>query len=170
MDSCDRLFKGRSRVMKIPMPQRGRTLLLAGALVALTTACAQPLVPREASPQPVTLSSPGVLDERRVLAGEWEYEDSAVIELKLDEWGNGNYAWKEGRLETTALFGHTWQGMWFQKENDREGGFTVEFSPDFSEGEGRWWYSRIGTDHAPTQKGGTFHMTRKGSDAIPLDR
>ena len=48
--------------------------------------------------------------------------------------------------------------MWFQKENDRHGGFTVEFSPDFSEGEGRWWYSRIGSDTAPTKKGGSFHL------------
>jgi hypothetical protein len=48
--------------------------------------------------------------------------------------------------------------MWFQEENDRDGGFAVQFSPDFSEGEGQWWYSRIGTDHAPTQKGGTFHL------------
>jgi hypothetical protein len=51
--------------------------------------------------------------------------------------------------------------MWFQKENDRDGGFMVKFSPDFSEGEGHWWYSRIGTDHAPTQKGGTFHLSKK---------
>jgi hypothetical protein len=51
--------------------------------------------------------------------------------------------------------------MWYQKENDRDGGFKVEFSPDFSEGEGRWWYSRIGTDHAPTRGGGTFHLRKK---------
>lgn len=93
-----------------------------------------------------------------------------MVTLELDERGNGVYAWKEGRLETTALSNHTWQGMWFQKENDREGGFTVEFSEDFSEGEGRWWYSRIGPDHAPTQKGGTFHLTRKGSNAMSFAR
>ncbi|HSB45539.1 MAG TPA: hypothetical protein VLD60_11035 [Nitrospira sp.] len=152
------------------MPQSRPTLLLAGALVVLTTACAQPLVPRDASPQPPAPSSREVSDDRRLLAGEWEYEDSAVVTLELDERGNGVYAWKEGRLETTALSNHTWQGMWFQKENDREGGFTVEFSEDFSEGEGRWWYSRIGPDHAPTQKGGTFHLTRKGSNAMSFAR
>jgi hypothetical protein len=37
----------------------------------------------------------------------------------------------------------------------------VEFSPDFSEGEGRWWYSRIESDHAPLQKGGTFQLNKK---------
>jgi len=96
-----------------------------------------------------------------VLAGEWEYVDGAAVRLTLDEQGNGHYAWKDGRFETRTLIDHTWQGMWFQKENDREGGFTVEFSPDFSEGEGRWWVSRIGADHAPMQKGGTFHLSKK---------
>jgi hypothetical protein len=27
--------------------------------------------------------------------------------------------------------------MWFQEEIERDGGFTVEFVPDFSKGEGR---------------------------------
>ena len=103
-------------------------------------------------------SQPG---DRHVLAGEWEYEDGAVVLLTLDEQGNGAYDWKGGRFETQTLVGQTWHGMWFQKENDRDGGFTVEFSSDFSEGEGRWWYSRIGTDHAPTQKGGTFHLSKR---------
>jgi hypothetical protein len=96
-----------------------------------------------------------------VLAGEWEYVDGAAVRLALDEQGNGHYDWKDGRFETHSLIDHTWQGMWFQKENDREGGFTVKFSPDFSEGEGRWWVSRIGADQTPTQKGGTFHLSRK---------
>jgi hypothetical protein len=103
-------------------------------------------------------SQPG---DRHVLAGEWQYVDGAAVQLTLDEHGNGNYEWKDGRFETQTLIGHTWHGIWFQKENDRDGGFTVEFSPDFSEGEGRWWYSRIGTDHAPTQKGGMFHLSKK---------
>jgi hypothetical protein len=103
-------------------------------------------------------SQPG---DRHVLAGEWEYEDGAVVRLTLDEQGNGHYDWKDGRFGTHTLIGHTWHGKWFQKANDRDGGFTVELSPDFSEGEGRWWYSRIGADHAPTQKGGTFHLGKK---------
>jgi hypothetical protein len=109
---------------------------------------------------PSIVSQPG---DRHVLAGEWEYVsvDGAAVLLVLDEQGNGHYDWKDGRFETRTLIGHTWHGMWFQKENDRDGRITVEFSPDFSEGEGRWWYSRIGTDHAPTQKGGTFHLSKK---------
>jgi hypothetical protein len=104
------------------------------------------------------VSQPG---DRYILAGEWEYEDGAVVRLTLDEQGNGRYAWKDGRFETHSLIDHTWRGLWFQKENDRDGGFTVEFSPDFSEGEGRWWVSRIGADDAATQKGGTFHLSKK---------
>jgi hypothetical protein len=109
-------------------------------------------------------SQPG---DRHVLVGEWEYIDGAVDgaagRLTLDQQGNGHYNWKDGRFETHTLIGHTWRGMWFQKGNDRDGGFTVAFSPDFSKGEGCWWYSRIGADQAPTQKGGTFHLTKKPS-------
>jgi hypothetical protein len=137
----------------------GVPLLLACALLA--AACAKPAVHRAVcidSLPPSMGSQPG---DRHVLAGEWEYEDGAVVLLTLDEQGNGAYDWKGGRFETQTLIGQTWDGMWFQTENDRDGGFTVEFSSDFSEGEGRWWYSRIGTDHAPTQKGGTFHLSKR---------
>jgi hypothetical protein len=100
-----------------------------------------------------------------MLAGEWNYEDGAVVTLTLDAQGYGTYTWQEGRFETTTLNGRTWQGLWFQKENDREGGFIVELSPDYSEGEGRWWYTRVGSNRAPTGKGGTFHLSRKAPNA-----
>jgi hypothetical protein len=61
-------------------------------------------------------------------------DSDAVVPLILDEQGNGHYEWKEGHFETHRLIDHTWSGMWVQEENDRKGGFTVEFSPDFSEG------------------------------------
>lgn len=141
----------------------GTPLLLACTLLAAayTKSAVHRAVPMDSLP-PSMASQPG---DRHVLAGEWEYVDGAVVRLTLDEQGNGHYDWKDGRLETQTLIGHTWHGMWFQKENDRDGGFTVEFSPDFSEGEGRWWYSRIETDSAPTQKGGMFHLTKKDSRA-----
>ncbi|HEV8620216.1 MAG TPA: hypothetical protein VGQ79_04245 [Nitrospiraceae bacterium] len=151
-------------------PARVWLIVLAGvkgfapfllACVLLAAACAKPAVHRDVSTDslpPSTTSQPG---DRHVLTGEWEYVDGAAVLLTLDEQGNGHYVWKDGRFETHGLIGHTWDGMWFQKENDRDGGFMVEFLPDFSEGEGRWWYSRIGTDHAPTQKGGTFHLSKK---------
>lgn len=131
------------------------------ATTALVTACAGPVVQQTVptySPPSSRVSQPS---DRHILAGEWEYEDGGVVRLTLDEQGNGRYAWKDGRIGTHKLIGHTWHGMWVQKANDREGGFTVELSPDFTEGEGRWWYSRIEADHAPTQKGGTFHLSKK---------
>jgi len=135
--------------------------LLVMLLLLLGAACSQPMIRSDQStgsvPPPLS-EAPG---DRSVLAGEWEYEDGAVVMLRLDEQGNGPYAWKDGRFETQVLDGRFWQGMWFQKENDREGGFAVELSADLSEGEGRWWYTRIGTDQAPTQKGGSFHLTKK---------
>jgi hypothetical protein len=134
-------------------------LLLACAL--LVAACAKPAVHRDVSMDSLPPSVTAQPVERHVLAGEWEYVDGAVARLTLDEEGNGHYKWKDGRFETLTLIGHTWHGVWVQKENDRDGGCTVEFSPDFSEGEGRWWYSRIGADHTPKQKGGTFHLSKK---------
>jgi hypothetical protein len=110
-------------------------LLLACALLA--SACAKPAVYRATSTDSLPPSMTCQARDCHVLAGEWEYVDGAAVLLILDEQGNGHYAWKDGRFETRTLIGHTWQGMWFQKEDDREGGFTVEFSPDFSEEIGR---------------------------------
>lgn len=127
----------------------------------LVAACAWPVVHEDVSTDSLPSSNESQPGDRRILAGEWEYEDGGVVRLKLDEQGNGRYAWKDGRFGTRKLIGHIWHGMWIQKGNDREGGFKVELSPDFTEGEGRWWYSRIGSNHAPTQKGGTFHLSKK---------
>ena len=129
--------------------------------VLLAAACAKPAVHRDVSMESLPPSMVSQPSDRYVLAGEWEYVDGAAVTLVLDEQGNGHYDWKDGRFETHTFVGHTWHGMWFQKENDREGGFAVEFSQDFSEGEGRWWVSRIGADQIPTQKGGTFHLSKK---------
>ena len=141
-------------------------ILVLCACTLIAEACAKPAVhrvlPMDALP-PSMGSQPG---DRRVLVGAWEVDD-VLARLVLDEKGNSRYDWKDGRLETLSLIGHTWRGMWFQKENDRDGEFMVEFSPDFSEGEGRWWYRRIGTDHAPTQKGGRFHISKKTTHKRP---
>jgi hypothetical protein len=131
------------------------------ATTVLVAACTGPVVHPTVSTDSLPSSNESQPGDRRILAGEWEYEDGVVVRVKLDEQGNGRYAWKNGRFGTRKLIGRIWHGMWIQKENDREGGFTVELSPDFTEGEGRWWYSRIGANRAPTQKGGTFHLTKK---------
>lgn len=112
---------------------------------------------------PDVFTTEGPDGDRAVLAGEWQYEDGAVITLRLDEQGNGAYSWKDGRFETTRLSDHTWVGKWAQRENDREGGFAIKLSEDYTEGEGTWWYIRIGNDDAPAQRGGHFHLSRKTS-------
>lgn len=144
-----------------PSAWRLGCLLAAGLLLA---ACAEVPIQRP-SPQP----TPSQAGDRQILAGEWEYEDGVVVTLTLDAEGNGPYPWKDGRFETHRLNGHAWEGMWIQQENDREGGFSVELSPDYSEGDGRWWYTRIGNDHVPRERGGTFHLTRKSSALNPSD-
>ena len=135
--------------------------LLSAVLILSAAGCTTPSV-HEGIPQPL-ITPTGVQEDRRVLAGEWDYEEDAVLTLTLDDQGNGTYPWKGGRFETHALSDHTWHGRWIQQDNDREGGFIVQLSPDFSRGEGRWWYTRIENDLAPTQKGGTFQLTRKSS-------
>lgn len=137
------------------------TFAAGAAFCFAISACTTGPAVRDPASVPQVPVSSGTTEDPRVLAGEWEYEDGAVVTLTLDEHGNGTYAWKEGRFETMALTDHTWSGRWIQKENDREGGFTVKFSSDFSEGDGRWWYTRVGTDQAPEPKGGSFHLSRK---------
>ena len=98
--------------------------------------------------------------EKAVLAGEWEYEEGGlVVPLHLDRLGNGTYDYKEGRFRTDLLFDHRWTGVWTQRANGREGGFDISLSPDYSEGQGRWWYTRTEGDPAP-QRGGRFHVLK----------
>ncbi len=137
--------------------------LVIFACTLLTAACVHQ--PASVGSRPPFMGSQ--VGDRRVLAGEWDYIDSsgAVVPLILDEQGKGRYEWKEGRFETRRLVDHTWSGKWVQKENDREGGFRVKFSPDFSAGEGQWWYSRIGKDKAPILKGGSFQLRARSKKA-----
>jgi hypothetical protein len=107
------------------------------------------------------IADPADVRDPRVLAGEWEYEEGGVVvSVVLDEQGNGEYPFKGGRFETGALWDHTWTGKWTQGENDREGGFEVNLSPDYSEGDGRWWYTRIERDTTPNKPGGRFKVIR----------
>jgi hypothetical protein len=113
--------------------------------------------------------------ENAVLGGEWEYEeDGMVVPLRLDRFGNGTYDFKGGRFRTDLLSDHRWAGAWAQRENDREGGFEITLSPDYSEGEGRWWYTRIERDVAPKKAGGRFHVMKvrstAGNQNLPMDR
>lgn len=145
------------------------TRLLIIAVVLLLGGCASArLIVGESSTPPKALKSEPKFP---VLAGAWEYEEgTAVIDLTLDERGRGEYPYKGGRFETTGLNGSEWRGRWLQHENDREGEFVIHLSPDMSEGDGRWWYTRIGTMTSPPEKGGTFHLMRVPDDPDPASR
>jgi hypothetical protein len=96
-----------------------------------------------------------------ILAGEWEYEEGGmVVPLRLDRFGNGTYDFKGGHFRTDLLSDHRWAGAWAQHENDREGGFEITLSENFTEGDGRWWYTRIEGDAAPKKSGGRFHVLK----------
>jgi len=140
--------------------------LLSASLVCISVlmlqACSHAPVPHQA-PSAGSGSSGSLTQagEKAVLAGEWEYEeDGLVVPLRLDRFGNGTYEFKDGRFRTDILSDHHWKGMWAQQENDREGGFEITLSADYSEGEGRWWYTRIERDMAPTKAGGRFHVMK----------
>lgn len=93
--------------------------------------------------------------------GGWKYEERGfAYVIDLDQQGRGEYAWKDGWVETVAIEGRKWIGTWHQAGNDREGGFELLLSEDCSQAEGRWWYSRIGDNHEPKRPGGTFRLTR----------
>ena len=140
------------------MTGRGITVVLLSVLIA--GGCSH--VSEVRSPSQ-TGADDRSMEDRSILAGEWEYEEGGAVTLGLDEQGNGVYSYKGGRFETTRLEGLTWAGKWYQKENDREGGFVVKLSADYMEGEGTWWYLRIGEDTEPSEKGGTFRLSRKTS-------
>mgnify|MGYP000880868257 FL=1 len=143
-------------------PARHRWMpFLAAAGLFFTAACGGPATSGLMTAVQQTGFAPNDSGDRRTLAGEWDYEEMAVVRLVLDEEGNGIYDWKKGHFHTSAFDGRHWEGTWLQEENDREGGYVVEFSPDLSEGEGRWWYTRIGDDRAPATKGGTFRLSRR---------
>ena len=96
------------------------------------------------------------------LAGTWAYNESGkTILITLNEYGNGTYEWKDGQFMTVMYANGVWRGSWSQRENDRDGEFEVIFSQDRPMGEGRWWYTRIGSDMAPTHPGGVFQIARR---------
>ncbi len=103
------------------------------------------------------------------LNGEWEVSDGSFDStLVLDCQGKGRYSWQDGRVVTTKVQNGYWTGTWYQKGNDREGGFEVLLSNDRTKAEGRWWYSRIGSEHLnPGERGGPFSMSRPTPTSQP---
>jgi hypothetical protein len=101
------------------------------------------------------------------LSGEWEWRDEATVQrLVLDKNGNGTYPWQNGRIVTTSVADGRWEGIWSQEGNDREGGFEVLITPNESDAEGSWWYTRIGARKIPArEQGGKFLFRRVPSVA-----
>jgi hypothetical protein len=140
-----------------------QALLVSGFVLGgmLITACGHGPTGKSTEQTILATSESSDVEERQVLAGDWEYEEGGVIvPLALDAQGNGKYDFKGGKFVTGALTDHSWTGMWVQSENDREGGFEVKLSADYSAGEGRWWYTRIERDTSPTKSGGRFRLIR----------
>ena len=105
--------------------------------------------------------TPPILD-RSDLGGEWEWRDDATAQrIVLDKNGNGTYPWQNGHIVTTSVADGRWEGIWSQEGNDREGGFEVLLTPNGSDAEGSWWYTRIGARTIPArEEGGNFRMKR----------
>lgn len=145
-----------------------RTAALLSLFMSVVMAgCAQPYMrPQEMSSEmslPLQAVEPDVS-----LEGTWEYEESGqTILITLDKHGNGSYRWKDGKFMTTSCSNGVWKGWWSQRGNDRDGQFEVKLATNGSEGEGRWWYTRIGHDLSPSHRGGSFHIARQnGVDPV----
>ena len=151
--------------------ERTRHSLGMTFVTVFVVACSHGQVASPPKPPVSQIADPADVRDPQVLAGEWEYEEGGiVVSLVLDQRGNGDYAFKGGRFETGALWDHTWIGKWSQRENDREGGFEVTLTADYSEGEGRWWYTHIEHDKTPDKPGGRFKVIRVKNELQPDDR
>jgi hypothetical protein len=158
------------RIRRTLLERTHRSLGMA-LVTVMVTACSHGQVAAPPTPQVSRIADPSDVKDPQVLAGEWEYEEGGVsVSLILDHQGNGEYAFKGGRFETGGLWDHTWTGKWLQRENDREGGFEVTLSPDYSEGEGRWWYTRIEHNTTPDKPGGRFKVIRVKDELDPDGR
>ena len=95
-------------------------------------------------------------------AGNWIYMERGMsYPLTLDQFGNGNYRWREGYFITTGITDGYWSGTWHQPGNDREGRFELRVSEDKKSATGKWWYTRIGDNKSPQKAGGVFTLSRE---------
>ncbi len=116
----------------------------------------QPLVNTPTPPSPEE-------PKQRTLRGIWQIqEEDKTYQATLDAQGNGTYTHEQGEFTTTGLDGRLWSGTWAQKGNNREGGFEVLLSEDFTSAEGVWWYTRVEehTNIPPRMHGGTYLFKR----------
>jgi hypothetical protein len=133
-------------------------------LTAMMTGCAKDTGRHVQDPQGAVMPPTTAATPYPSLAGTWEYEESGqTIVITLNEYGRGTYDWKEGEFITTAFSNGVWKGFWSQRANDRDGEFEVTFLQNSAEGQGHWWYTRIGSDTAPTHPGGVFQIARQST-------
>lgn len=141
----------------------GRTFTAILCFGFLQAGCASDRTVIDFTPPQQTTNEEALQKIEELLSGNWEYDDKYTIVpimVTLDEHGHGPYDFKDGYLYTTNLTENLWEGWWYQRENDREGGFEIQLSEDFSIGKGRWWYTRIGADTEPKAPGEKFQLTR----------
>ncbi|HKN87085.1 MAG TPA: hypothetical protein VJV04_09520 [Nitrospiraceae bacterium] len=146
--------------------QRYRKAIILSPLLltAAVTGCAKDPARHVQGPQASVAPPPTAEVRYPSLAGTWAYEENGnTILITLNEYGNGTYEWKDGRFMTATYSNGVWKGSWSQRENDRDGGFEVILAQDRPEGEGRWWYTRIGKDTSPSQPGGVFQIVRQAN-------
>lgn len=142
--------------MKHSTNQNRSALVVAAAVLILLQGCAY----LEPDKRESALEAAASLDGFNP-AGLWFYEDKLVNgEVELDQQGNGSYPWEEGFFVTEGWSDGTWRGTWHQPGNNREGGFELKLTNDYTFAFGRWWYTRIGADEAPEKPGGKFTLTR----------
>src|SRR6185295_5393711 len=103
------------------MLRRYSNVVILLTIAVLSAACVHRVASIDSPPPPIASEAKDIhiLGGRRII----KESTGAAVLLTLDEHGNGHYEWKNGRLETERLINHTWSGIWFQEENDREGGF-----------------------------------------------
>jgi hypothetical protein len=114
-------------------------------------------------PHPEHSTAPSQTKDQIDFSGEWEiHEEDKSYTAQLNESGNGTYTWQSGRMLTTGVVDHLWEGTWHQAGNDREGGFEVRLSDDGMAAEGAWWYTRVGArlNIPPRQWGGRYRLKR----------
>ena len=65
-------------------------------VLLLVTACCGSRPPHVMTISPITGTVADDSGDRRVLAGDWDYEELATVLLTLDETGHGTYGCKKG--------------------------------------------------------------------------
>jgi hypothetical protein len=120
------------------------------------------------SHHPQDSTAPSRTKDQIDFSGEWDIQEAdKSYTAQLNASGNGTYTWQGGRIMTTGVVDHSWEGTWHQAGNDREGGFDVRLSDDGMTAEGAWWYTRVGArmNIPPRQWGGSYRLKRVPSGA-----